>query len=223
MSNSIVAQIPKNLLFRYRIECQRFDGKFNSKFQLDDSYQLPHFGSFERQRNFADVRVGWNESGLYFDIHVAGKTQSLWCKENEILESDGIQVWIDTRDTHNVHRASKFCHWFVWLPAGGGNRNTSPCDMMLKINRSSDDSPTINRHPIEILSKVGKDGYRLRTFVSGKCLNGWDTADHRHLGFNYAIQDRELGWQTLAVGPEMPIREDPSLWQTLSLSDHAQS
>lgn len=219
MSNSIVAQVPKNLLFRYRVECQRYEGKFGKKFGLDESFQLPHFGSFERQRTFTDFRVGWNDQGLYFDITTTGKTQSLWCRQNEILESDGVQVWIDTRDTHNIHRASKFCHWFVWLPVGGGPQNTSPVNMMLKINRSSEDSPTINRHPVDVVSKTLKDGYRMCAFVSGKSLNGWDTSDHRQIGFNYAVQDRELGWQTLAVGPELPIREDPSLWQSLKLAD----
>jgi len=33
------------------------------------------------------------------------------------------------------------------------------------------------------------------------------------------VNDRELGWQTLAMGPELPIMEDPSLWQTLHLVD----
>jgi hypothetical protein len=31
--------------------------------------------------------------------------------------------------------------------------------------------------------------------------------------------DRELGWQTLAIGPELPMAEDPSLWQSLHLVD----
>lgn len=219
MSNSIVAQVPKNLLFRYRVSCQRYDGKFNSKFKLGPTYKLPHLGEFERQRTFVDFHVGWSPDGLFFDITIRDKTQSLWCRQNELLESDGIRIWIDTRDTHNVHRASKFCHWFVWLPTGGGPQSDSPVSTMLKINRSGEDSPTINRHPVDLSSKKTKDGYRVTAFMPGKALHGWGTDDHQNLGFNYAVLDRELGWQTLAVGPELPIREDPSLWQTLSLKD----
>ena len=48
-------------------------------------------------------------------------------------------------------------------------------------------------------------------------LGGWDPDEHPKLGFNYAVIDRELGDQTLAVGREFPISEDPSLWQTLEL------
>ena len=31
-------------------------------------------------------------------------------------------VPIDTRDVRNVHRATRFCHRFLFLPTGGGNR-----------------------------------------------------------------------------------------------------
>ena len=217
MSNSIVAQVPKNLLFRYRIACQHFESKPTSKFVLPETHALPELGAFENQRKFADVRVGWSEEGLFISADVTGKTQALWCRETQLLESDGLQVWVDTRDTHNVHRASKFCHWFLLLPSGGGEANDQPVASMLKINRTKDDSPTINRFKIEVEAKIRKNGYRLTAFITGKSLNGWDPNDHRNLGFNYAAIDRELGWQTLAIGPELPISEDPSLWQSLQL------
>ncbi|MFK7765945.1 MAG: hypothetical protein AB8B55_01800 [Mariniblastus sp.] len=217
MSNSIVSQVPKNLLFRFRIACKKFTGKFNTKFSLPDEYALPNLGEFENQNKFADVRTAWNDDGVFIAAEITGKQQSLWCRETQLLDSDGIQIWIDTRDTHNVHRASKFCHWFVLLPMGGGPKNEAPFGSMLKINRTKDDSPTINRHKVEIHSKTTKDGYKLTAFIPGKCLNGWDANEHRNLGFNFAVVDRELGWQTLAIGPELPITEDPSLWQTLTL------
>lgn len=219
MSNSIVSQVPKNLLFRYRISCKKFAGKSKSKFELPEDYRLPSLGEFEDQTQFGDVRVGWDDTGLYIWVEVKSKKQSLWCRETQLLDSDGVQVWIDTRDTHNVHRASKFCHWFVLMPMGGGDKNDQPVANSLKINRSKDDSPTINRFKVDVVAKLTKNGYRLSAFIPAKCLNGWDTADHRKLGFNYAIVDRELGWQTLAIGPELPIMEDPSLWQSLQLMD----
>jgi hypothetical protein len=219
MSNSIVSQVPKNLLFQYRIACKKFDGKPNSKFTLSEAHQLPHFGEFENQASFANVRVGWNEEGLFVFAEVSGKDQSLWCRDTQLLDSDGIQIWIDTRDTHNVHRASKFCHWFMLLPTGGGERNESPMASMLKINRSKEDSPQINRFKLEVDAKISKRGYRLTSFIPGKALHGWDTSDHRTIGFSYAVVDRELGWQTFAIGPDLPIMEDPSLWQSLQLVD----
>jgi len=195
MSNSIVAQIPKNLLFRYRLNCHQFKKKVTKKFDLDESFQLP---------------------GFLITVAVTTKKQALWCRHSELLDSDGLQFWIDTRDTHNVHRATKFCHWFTVLPASGPKDN-KPLVSMLKINRSRADSPTINRSPVQATSEIKKNGYVLRVFVPGETLNGWDANEHRHLGFNYAIIDRELGQQTLAIGPQLPIQEDPSLWQSLHL------
>lgn len=219
MSNSIVAQVPKNLLFQYRIPCRRYTGDPKQRLSLDESYQLPHLGGFERQTPFADLRLAWDPQGIWIWMQVQGKKQSLWCRQTELLESDGLQIWIDTRNTHNVHRATKFCHWFVLLPAGGGKQNEAAVSAMLKINRSREDSPTINRQRVMISSQVLKNGYQLEAFIPGKTLHGWDTDEHQQLGFNYAVTDRELGWQTLAMGPELPIQEDPSLWQTLRLID----
>ena len=219
MSNSIVAQVPKNLLFRYRIACKKFESKSTKKFELGDEHILPNFGSFEGQFQFAQIRVGWSEDGLFIQAEISKKEQSLWCRESQLLDSDGVQIWVDTRDTHNVHRASKFCHWFVLLPLGGGDDGKKPHASMLKINRSKDDSPSINRHQIDVTAKISKTGYKLSAFIPGKALNGWDANEHRYIGFSFSVVDRELGCQTLAIGPELPISEDPSLWQTLELID----
>ena len=43
------------------------------------------------------------------------------------------------------------------------------------------------------------------------------TQETDRLGFSYLIADRELGSQSLAIGPEFPVLEDPSLWGTLEL------
>lgn len=218
MSKSI-AQIPKNLGFHYRFPCAKTNKKWSDSFELPASHRLPALGAFEEQNLFADWRAGWNDAGLYFSIKVTGKQQSLWCRQTALLESDGVQIWIDTRDTHNVHRASRFCHWFLALPMGGGSANTQPVFTTLKINRSREDSPTIGGRQLKINSANTKDGYKLQLFIPASQLNGWNLEDHRQLGFSMAVVDREMGWQTLAAGPELPIMEDPSLWHTLSLED----
>jgi hypothetical protein len=218
MSNAIISQVSKNLPFRYRITCHQLTEKPKGLFELPVACRLPALSDFEGQKSFGDLRIGWMEDGLYLSLLVTGKKQSLWCRETQLHESDGLQIWIDTRATHNVHRASKFCHWMMMLPTGGGASNDAAMVRMLKINRSRDDSPTINKAKIDIKGVVNKDGYQISAFIGGAGLFGWNTAEHRQLGFNFAIVDRELGWQTLALGPELPIAEDPSLWQTLLLS-----
>ena len=103
MSNSIVSQVPKNLLFRYRIVCRSFESPPTGKFVLPETHALPDLGAFENQRKFADVRVGWCQEGLFLSAEVTAKAgPGPGCRETQLLESDGMQVWVDTRDTRNV-------------------------------------------------------------------------------------------------------------------------
>ncbi len=216
MSKSMT-QIPKNLGFRYRFPCLKTDKKWSDKFELTPKYTLPNLGQFEDQNEFVDWRGAWNEEGLYFTVIVSGKKQSLWCRQTALLESDGLQIWVDTRDTHNVHRATRFCHWFLGLPLGGGANNTSPVFTMLKINRSREDSATIGTRALKVNASKKRDGYKMSVFIPKAALNGWNLDDHRQFGFSIAVVDREMGWQTIAAGPELPISEDPSLWHSLAL------
>jgi len=216
---TIASQVPKNLSFRFRIPCRKVSGTASAKTVLDESYRLPNFSEMDGMKQFADIRMGWGNTGLVVAVNVTGKSKSLWCRESAILESDGLQVWVDTRDTHNVHRATKFCHWFIAMPTGGGAKKDKPIGNMLKINRSREDSPTLNRQKVSVDAKVTKDGYQMTLFVPGKALNGWDIEEQLILGFNLAVIDSEKGWQTLAIGPELPTSEDPSLWQTIQLID----
>ncbi len=217
MSNSIVSRISKNLMFRYRQPCHRTGGSWSNKLSLEEKHRIQCFGHFDDQDPYADVRVAWCDDGLLVTCAVTGKEKSLWCRSTQILESDSVQLWIDTRNTHNVHRATGFCHWIVLMPAGDGPRNDRPMSTMLKINRSKDDPPTMNRLPIPVAATRTKGGYTLRAHIPAACLHGWDPAEHRRIGFSVAVIDRELGWQTLGSGPEFPITEDPSLWHTIEL------
>ncbi len=219
MSNAIVSQVPKNLMFKYRVSCLRYDGTWNDQLHLPEEYNIPSFGTFEEQLEYADVRMGWNKTGLFVNVFVTGKKKALWCRSTQLLESDGLQLWIDSRNTQNIHRASKFCHWFLLLPAGAGSSNDQPLATMLKINRAKEDPPMFNPKSISIAAAAKPTSYAMTAFIPAASINGWNTDDQRNLGFNFAVIDRELGWQTLAVGPELPIHEDPSLWHTLHLID----
>ena len=215
--NNVVAEISNHLLFRYRLKCHSVADGQKKPIELKPSFELPELQTLDGNKPFAQVRAAWNSDGLFFWVKVKGKKQSLWCRRTQLLESDGMQIWLDTRDTHNLHRATKFCHWFMFLPAGEGSDQKKPLSTMLKINRAREHSPTINRYPCEMTSSISKSGYSMAIFVPGIAINGWDSNEHRLIGFNYAIQDRELGFQCLSMGMDFPISEDPSLWQTLNL------
>jgi len=55
--------------------------------------------------------------------------------------------------------------------------------------------------------------------IPAASLNGWNPDEQTQIGFNFMVNDSELGYQTMALGPDMPIEEDPSLWHSLTLVD----
>ena len=186
--------------------------------QLEPHCRLPHFGRFDGERTYADVRCAWNPTGLFLDIEVTGKTQPLYCRPGQVLDSDGVLIWIDTRATTNVHRATRYCHWFALMPTGGGDDQQAPFSTMLKINRAKEDPATFQMYRSCQQVQLRHDGYRMTCFISGSCLNGWDNGEHRQLGFNYLLKDNEFDEQSLSVSEEFPVHSDPSLWQVLELA-----
>ena len=215
--SSVTSQIPQHMLFRYRLDCPQIDQKWAKMLELPKTSALPNFWTMGRGEPYGEIRTAWSQDGFYVWLKVKNKRQSVWSRATQILDSDGIQIWLDTRDTHNVHRATKYCHWIFLSPAGNGAKKDQPIATMLKINRAKEDSPSINRVPIKISSEIRKTGYTISAFIPSGCINGWNPDEHRELGFNYSIVDRELGYQPLAIGPELPVAEDPSLWSTIQL------
>lgn len=191
---------------------------------LDERYALPDLAALERgtpaaERRFADVRIAWAPEGVALTVHVRGKKQTPWCRETRLEDSDGVQVWIDTRATHNIHRASKFCHRFVFLPTGGGRRAAEPVADQLLINRARENARPVRPRELQATAKVASDGYTLAAFMPTVVLGGYDPEQHSKLGFHYEVIDRELGVQTFANSREFPTDEDPSCWATLELAD----
>jgi hypothetical protein len=164
------------------------------------------------------VRAAWNDTGLAFWVRVEGKRQTVWCRENRLEDSDAFHVWLDTRDTHNIHRAGRFCHHLVFLPNGGGNRQEEAIAEQLLINRARENPRPIRPGVLKARGEKRVDGYLLEAFVPAAALTGFEPAEHPKLGFFYAIQDRELGPQTYSIGREFPYDEDPSVWGTLELA-----
>ncbi|MFV1966312.1 MAG: hypothetical protein ACC628_12885 [Pirellulaceae bacterium] len=215
MSEALLAPA---FLFRFSASCQ-YRAKLGSErgAGLGPTFVLPSFGELEGRPMFADFRVAWSGKGLAFDLRVKGKKQPLWCRQSRLEDSDGLQVWIDTRDAHNIHRATRFCHHFIFLPAGSGNRFEEPTAALVPIHRARENPRTIQPSPLRVAAQCSRGGYRLQARVPAEALTGFEPAEQPRLGFSYAVVDRELGWQTFSVGPEFPFSEDPSLWGTLEL------
>ncbi|MFO0905354.1 MAG: hypothetical protein U0939_20265 [Pirellulales bacterium] len=209
-------------LFRFAVPCREASElSLAAAAELDESHRIPSFSELEGRKAFADLRMAWHEDGLLVRVHVTGKTQPAWCKSTRIDDSDGLQLWLDTRDTHDLHRATRFCHRIALLPFGAGRGQREPKAGLVAINRARESPRPMEDSAIEAASVAEANGYRLWARITGSALTGYDGGEHRKLGFFFAVMDRELGWQTLSLGPELPVAEDPSLWGTLDLVEGA--
>jgi len=209
--------IPRRMLFRFSAPCYWCQLPERGFPNLDEQYRLPPLVELEGGNCWADVRAGWNEAALAFQVRVKGKRRSLWCRANRPEDSDGLHLWIDTRDVHTIHRAGRFCHRFLLAPSGGGADGRDGLAMWLPINRARENPATMPPGSIRVRSTVTDDGYHLEALVTARALTGFDPQEHPRIGFTYAVIDHEFGEQTFAVGQPMPYQEDPSLWATLEL------
>lgn len=184
---------------------------------LPPACRIDNLAGLTGQKNFADVRLGWNELGVGFQVEIKGKEKEPQADAERPRSSDGALLWIDTRDARTIHRASRHCHQFFFLPSGGGPERDQPAAGQLKINRATQDSPLCAPEQLAFQAQRMRTGYRLGAFLPAAVLAGYDPETNPRLGFFYWVRDSELGEQTLGVGTDFPFWEDPSLWSTLEL------
>jgi hypothetical protein len=218
VENSLIAP---RFLFRFAFDVRRCDQVWSAEsgVQLDESYRLPSFAELDGETPFADVRMAWSAEGLVWWLRVEGRRQLPWCRETRLDESDGLHVWVDTRATGNVHRASRFCHRFVFLPRGGGRTIEEPLADQMLINRARENARPVRVRELQVHSKVSESAYELSAFAPAVTLGGFDPDSHPRIGFTYAVLDRERGLQTFSAGAGFPYEEDPSCWAEAHLVD----
>jgi hypothetical protein len=210
--------LPTRFLFHFSAPCRHREPLWTDKgANLDETYRLVTLAELEERPAPSELRAAWSEAGLVFAVHVRGKHQPPWCRSGRPEDSDGLQIWIDTRDVHNVHRAGRFCHRFIFLPVGGGRRLDQPLAEWQPINRAKEQPNPVKPGLLQARARQLPDGYILEALIPADALTGFDPDEHPRLGFTYAVIDRELGEQTFGVGSPMPYQEDPSLWATLEL------
>lgn len=217
----MAALLPPAFLFRYMFPVRLVAGVTGAsdvRGQIIDSDRLPSPLELNGEDSFASVAVIANADGLGVSFSINGKAAPTVCDVANPVETDGMQLWIDTRNTQSIHRAGRFCHHFVFLPQGTGRGKKKPFATQLPIARAKEDAPLVDDGVLDVASKIRKDGYDLDIWLPAETMHGYDLEASPRLGFYYAVRDAELGLQTLTVGDEFPYSHDPSLWSTLEIA-----
>lgn len=212
--------LPHRFLFRYSFPV-RYTAKLpragKKLLGLDETHRLPETAALDGGTTLGDLRLAWNETGLGISLHVRGKKHPVTGDTGNLEQSDVLFVWIDTRNTQNIHRASRFCHQFCLMAAGNPEDDRAPHAFQSPIPRAREEAPLCKPEDLRVSTDAAKGGYLLEAWLPSKALHGFDPEAQPRLGFYYYLHDTELGDQYLTVGPEFPFAADPSLWGTLEL------
>lgn len=214
--------IPQSFWFRLAIPCPRVDGlprpKGTRLLDLPPACRLPETGRLDGQEPWAQVRVGWNPGGLAVEVTVDGALDPKAVADVPD-GAYGFNVWVDTRDTRDVGRATRFCHRFearvVQLEGGSLDVEAQP----RPIARAVADAPLCRPELLLARLERTRKTWRTELFLPAASLNGFDPETNRRLGFNYQVVDPARPAQFLGVGRDFPVGENPGLWSTLELSD----
>ena len=200
--------IPQAFWFRLSVGCPLVSDVPRAKgnlLDLPEACRLPALSRLDGKEPWVDVRVGWNPRGLAVSVAASGRSTPL-VLENRLPGADGFQLWVDTRDTRNVARATRFCHRFSARLIPGATRGGLDLEVVPKtIARAVADAALGD--PALIRSRVErkKDGWLADVFLPTAVLHGFDPETNRRLGFAYHVSDPDRDDQFLGVGREFPV------------------
>jgi hypothetical protein len=211
---------PSRMLFRPVALCPHMpdgwavDGDLSEWAGLEP---LPPLQELDGERPFARIWLAWSPAGLHIAQHCHKPLGPVSSNRRRPHSADGLQVWVDTRATQNVHRATRFCHYFVLLPRGGGAARERAMAWQGRIRRARERPAVCRPEDIQIASQVHEGHYTLEALLPAHILSGFDPRPGARLGFTYFVHDIPGGKQVWSAPRDLPFDTDPSLWGTVEL------
>ncbi|MGC8642573.1 MAG: hypothetical protein ACP5XB_22175 [Isosphaeraceae bacterium] len=214
--------LPQAFWFRLAASCPRVEemprpDRRGGLLDLPPGCALPDLASLDGRSSWASVRAGWNARGLGIAVLARGRGSPTASPDRPEGFAD-VNVWIDTRDTRDVSRATRFCHRFAAHLKLGRDGKTLQVEFNQRaIARAVADAPICSPELLSARADLTRSGWILELFIPAQALHGFDPDTNRRLGFAYQVSDHDREDQFLAVGRDFPIGENPSLWATLAL------
>jgi len=214
------ALLPQAFWFRVAASCPKVEGmpRPGSKgalLDLPDACVLPSLASLDGRDLWATVRAGWNAEGLGISIQAEGIPPGA-------LDADrpegfaAVTLWIDTRDTRNVSRATRHCHRFeARLTLSPNGKSLSATVDQRPIARATADAPLCSPDLLVSRASLSKSGWTLELFLPSGALNGYDPETNRRLGFAYQVSDHQRednSWASAAISRSAKTRASGRPW-----------
>lgn len=175
-------------------------------------FLLPDMGTLCAEESFAEISMGWSESGLAFFFKVKHPIERIFYPE--IDRGDSIEVFIDTRDVKTSGYNTRFCHHFFFLPEPMEGVQAGEITHF----RTDDRHELCDREQLRVKTERKSVGYELRAWIPKECLVGYDPDQFQRLGFTYRINRNYWASQHFSViSDDYRLEEQPSLWSQLRL------
>ncbi len=217
------ALVPQAFWFRLCAPCSRVEeiprrSPRGGLLDLPATCAVADLSSLEDRVSWAAVRLAWNPRGLGIAI-LADAPASKAARSVDRPEGFAdVNLWIDTRDTRNVSRATRFCHRFSAHLSLARDRKSLDVELSQRaIARAVADAPICSPDVLNTRAVLTRAGWLLELFLPAEALHGFDPETNLRLGFAYQVSDHEREDQFLGVGRDFPLGENPSLWATLEL------
>ncbi|MGR3972969.1 MAG: hypothetical protein QRY72_00070 [Candidatus Rhabdochlamydia sp.] len=175
-------------------------------------HQLPSTEHFLAEEPFAEVMMGWNESGLFFKFHQSKPFES--CSYPQFTQGDAIELFIDTRDLKDTGFATRFCHHFLILPQQVQEIRA----LELSHFRGEDHHLLCNPELIGVKFSESSQDYFVEITLPAEILYGFDPLQFDRVGMTYVVhrpkgkpQHFTLSSSYLAAG------QHPSFWASCKL------
>lgn len=213
--------VPPSLLFDFQLSIPRCEPPSTKKkgrlLSLPAEAELFVPAILNEQPIFAAIRAAWHPDGLAFSVRVDGKTHPPAGRASDLKSSDGILLWIDTRPSGNVHRASEFCHHFAGLPRDE-DHDEQPQVLVRPIAQQREQKIQSDPRRMQTSTHLEANGYEFELWIPGSQLYGYrEISEIGRIGFYCVVQDSERGHQPLSVDDGFPYSYDPSTWLQLEL------
>ena len=184
------------------------------RWELPEEFELPALSSISGGKRIAQARMAWSSRGLFFHAILKGAPGKEAASTSLSSRTSLLTLYIDTRWSPGVHRATSFCHRFDFIlnrptkatPVARGHGELSP------IQRARSAPTAIHPNDISVATFFQPEGYAIRAYLNGTTLTGYAPEEFQEIGVFYTINDSVFGNQIMARTLQSPYFEDPSVW-----------
>ena len=207
--------------FQLSADCMRLPSHLEKPFPALTAknrakYQLPNTSALCLEETFAELSMGWHQQGIELLITCQIPFQKAFYPN--LTEGDSVELFFDTRDVKTTGFNTRFCHHFFFLPTKVDEHLAGEMTHF----RTEDSHLLSDPNELKIRSTFKANSYSMAIFVSNQALHGYDPDQFNRLGFTYRINRASGNPQHFsALSREYQIEQQPSLWASLKLIEHA--